>query len=319
MKMTGEGIGFGKVILFNEHFVVYNIPAIVSAIGNYTIAKASLSESRKFKLIDNRNATPNYKLDKLEQQKDSIKRIFTKMDIDPQKDGLKIELSGNLYASSGIGASAASCVAIARALSDHYDLNLVDEEINKIAYEGEKGYHGNPSGIDNTASTYGGLIWFQKEQTVIMDRLELSNPIKIVMGNTGKVANTNAAIAGVRERRDKNPEKYKVIFDRAENIAYLAKRALEEENYEEVGKLMNENHKLLQQIEVSSRELDYLVKISREAGALGAKLTGGGLGGNMMALTPNKDLQEKVANAIEKEGFQVLKTSIGVIREGVEY
>ena len=194
---------------------------------------------------------------------------------------------------------------------------MVDEDINKIAYEGEKSYHGTPSGIDNTASTYGGLIWFQKEQPVIMDRLELSNPIRIVMGNTGKVANTTAAVAGVGERREKNPEKYKVIFNRAENIAYLAKRALEEENYEEVGKLMNENHKLLQQIEVSSRELDYLVRISREAGALGAKLTGGGLGGNMMALTPNKDLQEKVANAIEKEGFQTVKTQIGVKRDGV--
>ena len=131
-------------------------------------------------------------------------------------------------------------------------------------------------------------------------------------GNTGKVADTTAAVAGVRERKEKEPEKYKKIFDRAENIAYLAKRALQEENYKEIGKLMNENHKILKQIGVSSRELDFLVSISREQGALGAKLTGGGLGGNIIALTPGKDLQENVANAIEKEGFQVLKTTIGV-------
>jgi mevalonate kinase len=81
---------------------------------------------------------------------------------------------------------------------------------------------------------------------------------------------------------------------------------------------MNENHKLLQQIEVSSRELDFLVSIARDAGALGAKLTGGGLGGNMLALTPGKDLQNKVANAIEKEGFQTVKTVIGASRENVE-
>lgn len=97
-----------------------------------------------------------------------------------------------------------------------------------------------------------------------------------------------------------------------------AKRALQEENYKEIGKLMNENHKLLQQIGVSSRELDFLVSIAREQGALGAKLTGGGLGGNMIALTPGKDLQENVANAIEKEGFQILKTVIGVSGEGVK-
>jgi mevalonate kinase len=78
---------------------------------------------------------------------------------------------------------------------------------------------------------------------------------------------------------------------------------------------MNENHKLLQQIEVSSRELDFLVKLSRDQGALGAKLTGGGLGGNIIALTPGRDLQDDVANAIEKEGFQTLKTVIGAARE----
>jgi mevalonate kinase len=316
--MAGEGIGFGKAILFNEHFVVYGVPAIVSAIGKYTVAKVTPFESSEFKFEDNRGATPSYKTDKLEQQKDSFDRIFKKMGLDDSKNGIKIELGGNLYAASGIGASAASCVAVARALSEHFNLNLSDDEINDIAYEGEKGYHGTPSGIDNTASTFGGLIWFEKGEPNIMERISLPSPVRIVMGNTGKVADTTAAVTGVRERKEKDPEKYKKIFNRAENIAYLAKRALKEENYKEVGKLMNENHKLLQQIEVSSRELDFLVGIAREQGALGAKLTGGGLGGNMIALTPGKDLQENVANAIEKEGFQVLKTTIGVAREGVE-
>ncbi len=315
--MTGEGIGFGKAILFNEHFVVYGVPAIVSAIGKYTVAKVT-SEGSEFKFEDDRGATPSYKKDKLEQQKDSFDRIFKKMRLDNSKNGIKIELGGNLYAASGIGASAASCVAVARALSEHFNLNLSDDEINDIAYEGEKGYHGTPSGIDNTASTFGGLIWFEKGEPNIMEKISLPNPVRIVMGNTGKVADTTAAVAGVRERKEKDPEKYKKIFNRAENIAYLAKRALQEENYKEVGKLMNENHKLLQQIGVSSRELDFLVGIAREQGALGAKLTGGGLGGNMIALTPGKDLQENVANAIEKEGFQVLKTTIGVARESVE-
>ena len=149
-----------------------------------------------------------------------------------------------------------------------------------------------------------------------MEKITLGYPIEIVMGNTGKVANTTAAVAGVRERKEKNTEKYKQIFDRAQNIAFLARRALQDEDFNELGKLMNENHKLLQQIEVSSNELDFMVNIARDSGALGAKLTGGGLGGNMIALTPGKDLQDKVATAIEKEGFQVLKTSIGVSREG---
>ncbi len=314
--MSDEGIGFGKAILFNEHFVVYGVPAIVSAIGKYTIAKVEPINNSGWKIIDNRKATPNYKEDKIDQQKDSINRILRKMNIDTSSSGIEITLEGNLYCASGIGASAASCVAIARALSNHFNMNLSNDEINDIAYEGEKGYHGNPSGIDNTASTFGGLIWFEKGENQKMEKIEIPNPIEIVMGNTGKVADTSAAVAGVRERKEKYPEKYNEIFDRAENIAYLARDALQDEDYHELGKLMSEDHKLLQQIEVSSRELDFLVKLARDQGAYGAKLTGGGLGGNMLALTPGKDLQDDVANAIEKEGFQTLKTQIGVRRIG---
>lgn len=312
--MNSEGIGFGKAILFNEHFVVYGIPSIVSAIGKYTIAKINPSEIKGYTILDNRDATPGYKQNKLEQQKISINNMINKMDLDLNKNGINIELSGNLYAASGIGASAASCVAIARALSNYYNLDLSDEEINKIAYEGEKGYHGTPSGVDNTASTFGGLIWFEKSDTNVIEKIEIQNQIEIVMGNTGKVANTELAVKGVRDRKNNNPDKYKDIFNRAENIAYLAKRAFQEEDYTELGKLMNENHRLLQQIEVSTRELDFLVNIAREHGAYGAKLTGGGLGGNIIALTPGRDLQEEVANAIEKEGFQTLKTVIGASR-----
>jgi len=317
IDMKGEGIGFGKAIIFNEHFVVYNIPAIVSAIGKYTIARVEPSNNPEIKIVDNRDATPRYKEDKITQQKDSLDRILKALKIEKQKTGVKIELSGSLYASSGIGASAASCVAITRALSEFFNLNLSDEEVNKAAFEGEKGYHGTPSGIDNTASTFGGLIWFEKSNPNVMEKITLPNPIEIVMGNTGKVADTAAAVAGVRDRKDKYPDKYNNIFDRARNIAFLARRAFLDEDYEEIGKLMNENHKLLQQIEVSSRELDFLVNIAREYGSLGAKLTGGGLGGNMIALTPGKELQEKVANAIEKEGFQTVKTVIGATRGGI--
>jgi mevalonate kinase len=306
--MKGEGYGYGKVILFNEHFVVYGIPAIASAIGMKTIATVEPYE--EFRLIDNRPETPGYKKEKFEQQKQSLENIFKAMNLKPEK--IKITLSGNLIAASGIGASAASCVSIARALNDYYRLGLNDEQINQIAYEGEKAYHGNPSGIDNTASTYGGLIWYQKTpEKIVMDRIPLRQPVEIVIGNTGKVANTKLAVQGVRERKEKYPKKYNEIFKEAEKLVYEAKEALAKYNLEKIGELMNLNHALLQQIEVSSPELDFLVNIALENGALGAKMTGGGLGGNMIALTPGKNLQEKVAKAMEKEGFQTMKTTMG--------
>ncbi|MBU7014031.1 MAG: mevalonate kinase [Theionarchaea archaeon] len=306
-----EGKGYGKCILFNEHFVVYGIPSIVSAISDATVAIAEKTDSGGIQLIDNRPATPGYKEEKKEHQEDSLRRILGAMDISMNAN-LRITLKGDLFAASGVGASAASCTAIARTLNQLFDMGLDDDRINEIAYEGEKGYHGTPSGVDNTASTYGGMIWFVKGEPNTFDLMKIPQPVEIVMGNTGTVANTKAAVAGVKERREKNPEEYDKIFSRARNIAYDARKALESSDLKEVGRLMNVNHQLLQKIEVSNGDLDALVETARKAGAFGAKMTGGGLGGYMVALTPGESLQEKVSKAIKKKGFSVLKTKIGV-------
>ena len=138
--------------------------------------------------------------------------------------------------------------------------------------------------------------------------------MEIVIGSTGKVANTKAMVEGVAERKNKNPQKYNPIFKRAEELAYEGRSALEFYNLRKLGELMNENHRLLQEIEVSSKELDLLVEVARKQGAFGAKLTGGGGGGCMVALTPGKELQEKVAGAIKSLGFEVLSTKIGVVK-----
>lgn len=310
MIKAGYGQGFGKIILFNEHFVVYGIPAIACAISNKTIATVEKNENGKFKLIDNRMETPRYKIEKKSHQNDSLNRIFLKMGI-KNRDEIKMTLSGDLVASSGIGASAASCAAIARAISDYCELEYSDEKINEVAYEGEKGYHGTPSGIDNTAATFGGLIWFKKADQNIIEKMTIKKSFEIVIGNTGIVANTTKAVAGVKERKEKYKEKYNKIFNEAEQIAYDAKIALEFSDIEKIGHLMNRNHSLLQEIEVSSKELDFLVNLARDNGAIGAKLTGGGLGGNMIALTPGMELQKKVAKTIEKEGYKTMMTSMG--------
>ncbi len=303
----GTGYGYGKVILFNEHFVVYGIPAIASAIDKKTIAEVRKCDGKDFIIHDDRKATPGYKEEKLEQQKESIMRIKKAMGIE---GCIEIWLGGDLKAASGVGASAASCTAIARAISDEFNLKLTDEKINEIAYEGEKAYHGNPSGIDNTCATFGGLVWFVKGKG--MERIKIEKPVEIVMGDTGKVANTKKAVEGVRQRREQQKEKYEEIFREAEALAHEARYALTEMDWKKVGMLMDKNHELLQQIEVSCEELDFLVDIARENGAYGAKMTGGGLGGYMVALTPGKELQEKVARAIENEGFYALRTKIGI-------
>ncbi|HXX72508.1 MAG TPA: mevalonate kinase [Candidatus Acidoferrales bacterium] len=309
----GRGLGFGKVILFNEHFVVYGIPAIVSAIGAKTTALVEQTPGSGYELKDERPETPGYKTEKFDQQKESLDIILKFMKIDTQHTHYTITLAGDLIAASGVGASAASCAAIARAFSDELNLNLSDQRVNEIAYEGEKGYHGTPSGIDNTAATYGGLIWYRRDGSKqLMERMRLRKPVEIVMGNTGKVADTKSVVAGVRERKEKEPEKYGRLLQDADHLVKNARKRLEDFNLEEVGACMDENHKLLQEIGVSSPELDALVKLARDNGAIGAKLTGTGKGGYMVALTPGRELQNRVADEIDKHGSQALRTLIGV-------
>jgi mevalonate kinase len=228
---------------------------------------------------------------------------------------VKITFGGDLTAASGVGASAASCAALARALSDDYKLGFDDDRINEIAFEGEKGYHGTPSGIDNTAAVYGGLIWFVKNLeggANTMERLTISAPVEIVLGNTGITSSTKEVVDDVRKMREKEPKKFEKIFDEYDEIVNDAREALLAYDLDKVGELMNRNHRLLQETGVSCRQLDELVETAINAGALGAKLTGTGRGGLMQALTPGEKLQNKVAKAIEKKGYATFKTKIGV-------
>jgi mevalonate kinase len=311
--MMGKGSGYGKVILFGEHFVVHGVPGIVSAIDSTTDAEVKKT-GKGINVKDERKTAKGYGEEKRLQQLESIERMLKAMSIDP-KISLDIWIGGTLPGFSGLGASAASSVAIARAIAQELGMKIPDEKINQVAYEAEKAYAGNPSGIDNTAATYGGLMWFKKNTAGgpdIVERLSIKAPVEIVIGSTGKVANTKAMVEGVAERKIKNPEKYNPIFKRAEALSHEGRAALEAFDLKKVGEFMNENHRLLQEIEVSSKELDMLVDLAREQGAFGAKLTGGGGGGCMTALTPGKDLQDKVAGAIEGLGFEVLRTKIGV-------
>jgi mevalonate kinase len=160
-------------------------------------------------------------------------------------------------------------------------------------------------------------MWFKKDVAGGPDKIEklhVRRPIEIVIGSTGKVANTKAMVEGVAERKKKNPAKYDPIFKQAENLGVAGRKALEAYDLKKVGDLMNENHRLLQEIGVSSKELDMLVDLARKQSAFGAKLTGGGGGGCMVALTPGKELQGKVLSSIKSLGFEVLSTKIGAER-----
>lgn len=310
----GFGKGYGKTILFGEHFVLYGFSAIASALGSSTTANVKIIEGKGWIVDDQRPETPGYKIKKFDEAQKSIKNVLEYLKIDTDSQKLEITFAGDLIAASGVGASAAQCTSLARALNDSFNLNLDDEKINEAAYEGEKAYHGTPSGIDNTASTYGGLIWFVKNLSGgknTMDLLQSPIRIPLIIANSGITASTAEVVADVRRLKHENPNKFEKIFKEYKEIADKAKIALLEGNIISIGNLMNQNHKLLQAITVSGEINDNLVQIALKNGAIGAKMTGTGRGGLVIALAENKEMQEKIAKAIEKEGYDAWKTIIG--------
>ncbi len=310
----GKGSGYGKTIVFGEHFVVYGLPALASAIGSKTTATVEKKPGVGYEMIDERPEVPGYKEKKFEEQKVAIKNVMEFMGIDPQKQGLKIVFGGDLVCASGVGASAANCVSLARAINDEFKLGWDDEQINAAAYEGEKGYHGTPSGIDNTASTFGGLVYYIRNleggpNTV--ETIQLKKPVKLVIASSGLTANTKDVVDDVRKLKEKDPKWFDGVVKEYLEVVTRGRKALESLDLKSVGKLMDKNHALLEKITVSNDILDKMVKIARAAGAYGAKVTGTGRGGNMISLTPTTQVQDAVATALSKAGYRVWKTTIG--------
>jgi mevalonate kinase len=307
----GKGTGYGKTILIGDQFVLYGVPAIVSSLPYETVAEVEPIEGEGWVLEDNRREVPGYKEKKREQQVQSIDRILEVMQVDVKKNPIKITYGGSLLAGSGVGASAASCVSLARALNETFHLGLSIDEINEVGWEGEFAYHGLPSGVDNTASTYGGIMRYEvKDDQKRFEKIRLHKPIDVVLANSGITADT-AALRGLTEKQKKeDPGLFADRLKRISTQVHAVKESLEAGDLKTVGEMMTENHKILIEMGLSHEKLIALCNLALEKGALGAKLTGGGMGGYMIAVTSDKDAQAAVASAIENQGHGVIRATI---------
>jgi hydroxymethylglutaryl-CoA reductase len=204
----------------------------------------------------------------------------------------------------GLGSSAAIAVAVARGMSKAAGLDIDDDRINAIAFECEKLAHGTPSGVDNSLATFAQPMLFQNDGKLTIEPLQLTEtpPLLIVFGT--EVGLTNEQVAGVRRRREQATARYDSLFDEIDQLSVAAADLLREQNYRELGLAMNICHGLLNAIGVSTPELEHMVSLARRAGAVGAKLTGAGGGGSVVALCP--EAMDEVRDAMQHAGYRTL-------------
>jgi mevalonate kinase len=210
-----------------------------------------------------------------------------------------ITITSTIPIAGGMGSGAAVSASILRALSALLGRPLSDQQISELVFEVEQIYHGTPSGIDNTVITYARPVFFIKGKPI--EILQVDHPYSLVIGDTGIKSPTSLAVGDVRRAWETEPQRFEALFDSIGEIVSSARRSIETGQVEALGRLMDENQTLLQQIGVSSPELDTLVEAARAAGALGAKLSGAGRGGSMIALvTP--ETSTEVISALERAG-----------------
>lgn len=301
---SGTGTAAGKLILLGEHAAVYDrhvlaVPlpdALAVSLGTADAAHSVVLVERGRKQV-------------LDPTSDAAAGMFAVIDrvraaLEVDDDCFAVEVTTRIPPGMGLGASAAFAVALIRAFADRYALSIGDDEVNALAYDCETLAHGTPSGIDNTLATYARPVLYRRSATPPTRDVPVSETLPLVVASSGRVGKTLEQVDGVRRRRARQVETYDAIFARMDSLALDGADALAKCDYERLGDAMNVCHGLLNAIGVSTPELEQMVAVARTAGALGAKLTGAGGGGSIVALCPDGTMA--VASALAEAGFDIV-------------
>ncbi len=290
----------GKVILFGEHAVVYGKHAIASAIGLRATVTLSPAKEPSLDIADLEIDSP-LSPSKPGSLQDFFQTGIKIMGIPP----VRIVVDSDVPIGSGLGSSAAMACAFLKAASAMKKLELTPQELWANAQKMETVFHGTPSGIDAAVAVHGGMLEFCAGKISHFQSKELP----LIIGDTGVSKNTKQTVSNVRRLYDAQREGTEKILAEIDQISLAGKKALLENGLKALGKLMNKNHILLKKLGVSSPELDALVSSAVKAGAFGAKMTGGGGGGCMIAIAEDT---APVIRAIEEAGGTVLETSFSL-------
>lgn len=304
----------GKIILFGEHAVVYGRPAIAAPLSQLrATAVVTPGQEPGIRLI-----APDLNQDMMltaapvdDPIAAVIQQLQTAVDL-PQLPNLTITVTSQIPIASGLGSGAAITAAVIRALARFLGLAelATDEWVSNQTYEIEKIHHGTPSGIDNTVVAFEQPVYFvrQKPQNRI-ETFTVASPLHFLVADTGKSSSTKVVVGDVRRQWEADRQRFEMLFDECGRIAASARTAIEQGDIITCGCLMNENQQILREMTVSCLELENLVDTAVTAGALGAKLSGAGRGGNMIALVQPKT-ETAVKEALLAAGAKSVLTTI---------
>ncbi|MBX3204064.1 MAG: mevalonate kinase [Labilithrix sp.] len=308
---TTEGAARGKVILFGEHAVVYGVPAIAVGIerGARARAEAIATGPSTLRVRDwNMKVREDDPETPLARAFGDLLRVTREAGV--SVSAVSVEAESDLPPGGGLGCSAALGVAVARAL----DPEASPEVIADRAGAWEAVFHGNASGVDAAVASLGGCVLFERggptERSTIT-RVRAPGVVHLCIGNSGEASSTRSMVEAVARLRARRPETTQKAFDAIHTLVKNARLAIEAADRNAVGQLLDLNQMLLSGLFVSTPEIEQMCSAARAAGALGAKLTGAGGGGCVVALVDHADAGAKVLAAWKSDGFDGFLTTFG--------
>lgn len=302
MEQRGA-LGRGKVILLGEHAVVYGTPALAAGIERGVRAHAGPSEETTLHVQPwDVTLRPGGK-------EDLARALTAVLDAHPSElPPLSIHADVALPAGAGLGCSAALGVAVIRAIDQAVGHPSTDAEVAERGLAWERVFHGNPSGVDNTMAAHGGVAVYRRAAP--LEPLQVRTPLTLVIGNSGHASSTKEMVAEVARQRSRDEARFEKTLESITILVRNARLALEDGDLIALGQLMDLNQNLLAGLMLSTTALEEMCGAAREAGATGAKLTGAGGGGCMIALT-EPDRADAVRAAIEETGHDAFVAEVG--------
>lgn len=301
---------YGKIILFGEHAVVYHRPAIAVPVTQVQ-ATAIIEPAAQGITIRSRQTADVISIDSSRPAPTDPLATIVRLALGELKRttaNLTITIDSTIPIASGLGSGAAVSTAIVRALAKWAEVTLDAAAVSALVYEVEKLYHGTPSGIDNTVIAYQKPVYFIRGDP--LRTFNVTRPFTVAIGNTGLASPTKITVGDVRQGWEADRARYETWFDQIGDIVQQARLAIEAGEIDRLGPLMDQNQAILEHLDVSSGELERFILVSKRAGATGAKLVGGGRGGNMIALVNEHNVQAVMAALKDAGATSVIVTDI---------